>query len=251
MRQVGGHDLQNTPADKHILVVDPDAAFAQILQQVLGSAYNLRQACTVSAAVDQLDSSDLDVILLNLDLNNGHGDSAALLSAAAEMKSAPPIVAYGWDSRRKRALEAIQSGAVDFIEQPIDVQALKGALEGAYRRASLMRELQSAQKFLGSTHVEGLLGNSEAMERVNDVIRKVAGVQTSILITGESGTGKGVMSCAIHNLSQRAGKPFVAFSACSFPETLIEDELFGHEKGAFTGATHFRRGRFEEAKGGT
>jgi DNA-binding NtrC family response regulator len=243
--------VHDRPSDKHILLVDPDAAFAQVLQQVLGPGYLIRRTSTVPAAIDELGASDLDVVLLSLDLKNGHGDSATLLSAAAELDSAPPIVAYGWDSRRKRALEAMQNGAVDFIEQPIDVQALKFALEGAYRRASLMRELQNAQKFLASTHVEGLLGNSKAMERVNEVIRKVASVQTSILITGESGTGKGVVARAIHNLSQRAGKPFVAFSACAFPESLIEDELFGHEKGAFTGASHSRRGRFEEAKGGT
>jgi transcriptional regulator with PAS, ATPase and Fis domain len=89
------------------------------------------------------------------------------------------------------------------------------------------------------------------MARVNEVIRKVAGVFTNVLITGESGTGKGVVARAIHNLSPRANKPFVAFSACAFPDSLIEDELFGHEKGAFTGAIQSRRGRFEEAKGGT
>src|SRR5207245_5340335 len=105
--------------------------------------------------------------------------------------------------------------------------------------------------FLCSTHVEGLLGNSEAMEQVNELIRKVAGVFTTVLITGESGTGKGVVARAIHGLSPRADKPFVAFSVCAFPESLIEDELFGHEKGAFTGATQARRGRFEEAQGGT
>jgi Nif-specific regulatory protein len=99
--------------------------------------------------------------------------------------------------------------------------------------------------------VEGLLGNSKALARVNEVIRKVAGVFTNVLITGESGTGKGVVARAIHNLSPRANKSFVAFSACAFPESLIEDELFGHEKGAFTGAMQSRRGRFEEAKGGT
>jgi transcriptional regulator with PAS, ATPase and Fis domain len=89
------------------------------------------------------------------------------------------------------------------------------------------------------------------MERVDDVARKVAEVFTTVLITGESGTGKGVVAEAIHRLSPRSTKPFVAFSVCSFPDSLIEDELFGHEKGAFTGAAQARRGRFEEANGGT
>jgi DNA-binding NtrC family response regulator len=89
------------------------------------------------------------------------------------------------------------------------------------------------------------------MEQVNDFIRKVAGVLTTVLITGESGTGKGVCAQAIHRMGPLARKPFVAFSPCSFPDSLIEDELFGHEKGAFTGASQVRRGRFEEAHGGT
>src|SRR5205823_9337473 len=90
-----------------------------------------------------------------------------------------------------------------------------------------------------------------AMDRVSDVVHKVAGVFTTVLVTGESGTGKGLVAKAIHQLSLRANKPFVGFSVCSFPESLIDDELFGHERGAFTGASQGRRGRFEEANGGT
>jgi transcriptional regulator with PAS, ATPase and Fis domain len=105
--------------------------------------------------------------------------------------------------------------------------------------------------FTEKNHVDGLLGNSKPMARVSDVIRKVAGVFTTVLITGESGTGKEVVANAIHRMSARASKPFVAFSVCSFPDTLIDDELFGHERGAFTGASQSRRGRFEEASGGT
>ena len=240
--------------ERHILLVDPDEAFAQVLQDVLGSEYKLRRVSDVEAGVTQLDSNDVHVVLLNMDLKNDTPaveDSCMLLQAASERASAPPVIAYGWDSRRKRAVEAFQQGAIDFLEQPLDVQALKFALDGTCRRATLARDFAAAQKFLPSPHVEGLLGNSEAMEQVNEIIHKVAGVHTSVLITGESGTGKGVVARAIHKLSQRSNKPFVAFSACAFPESLIEDELFGHEKGAFTGASHSRRGRFEEARGGT
>jgi len=236
---------------KHILLVDPDEAFGQVLQQVLGANYALDRAPDAGRAVALLGDKSLNVILLNLDLQNGGADPCALLTALSERESAPPVIAFGWESGRKKAIEALRNGAVDFLEQPLDVQALKFALDGACRRAALARDLAAAQKFLSSMHVEGLLGNSEPMEQVNEVVGKVAGVHTSVLITGESGTGKGVVARAIHNLSQRADKPFVAFSACAFPESLIEDELFGHEKGAFTGASQMRRGRFEEAKGGT
>jgi two-component system response regulator HydG len=243
--------LPNQVTHKHILLVDPDEVFGQVLQQVLGPTYALDRALDINRAVALLGDKSLDAILLNLDLQNGSGDACALLRAVSERESAPPVIAFGWDNRRRKALEALQFGAVDFLEQPLDVQALRFVLDGACRRAGLARELAAAKKFLSSMHVEGLLGNSEPMEQVNEIISKVAGVHTSVLITGESGTGKGVVARAIHNLSQRADKPFVAFSACAFPESLIEDELFGHEKGAFTGASQMRRGRFEEAKGGT
>ena len=137
------------------------------------------------------------------------------------------------------------------LEQPLDIQQLKFALERVCRRMELVRELACAQKMLSANRIDGLLGNSKAMERVDELARKVAEVFTTVLITGESGTGKGVVAQAIHRLSARSSKPFVAFSVCSFPDSLIDDELFGHERGAFTGAAQTRRGRFEEANGGT
>jgi DNA-binding NtrC family response regulator len=239
---------------RRILLVDPDEVFGQVLQQVLGTGYKLRQVSTVLTGISLLDENEVDAVLLDLDLrHNGssHEDPLSLVKLASERELAPPVIAYGWDTRRKKAIEAFQHGAVDFLEQPLDVQALKFALDAAYRRATLTRELRAAQKLIASTHVEGLLGNSKPMAAVNEVIRKVAGVFTNVLITGESGTGKGVVARAVHNLSPRANKAFVAFSACALPDSLIEDELFGHEKGAFTGAIQTRRGRFEEAKGGT
>src|SRR5713226_4298816 len=148
-------------------------------------------------------------------------------------------------------LDRVKKGAIHPLSQPLDVQQMRFALDRACRRVALARELVEARRLLGVGRVEGLLGNSKAMERVSEVTRKVADVFTTVLITGESGTGKGVVAQAIHRLSPRSAKPFVAFSVCSFPDSLIEDELFGHEKGAFTGAGQARRGRFEEANGGT
>jgi len=128
---------------------------------------------------------------------------------------------------------------------------MRFAVHRARRRSVLNRELAETRQILGNNHIEGFLGNSKPMERIREVTRKVAEVFTTVLITGESGTGKGVIAHAIHRLGPRADKPFVAFSACNFSESMIEDELFGHEKGAFTGALQARRGRFEEANGGT
>ncbi len=162
-----------------------------------------------------------------------------------------PVIAYSWEAGGQKVLNAFTDGAFDTLRQPLDVQQLRFALDRACRRAALARELADARRMLGSGAVKGLLGNSKAMDSVGKVTQKVAGVLTTVLITGESGTGKGLIAEAIHRLSPRSAKPFVAFSVCSFPDSLIEDELFGHEKGAFTGAGQTRRGRFEEANGGT
>ena len=198
---------------KHILLVDPDEAFGQVLQQVLGPGYSLQRASSVETGINKLDAKELDVVLLNLDLQtspNAPG-SCALLQAAEQRAGDLPVIAYGWDKRRERAMEALQHGAVDFLEHPLDVQELRFALDAAYRRATLARDLNDARKLLPSAHVEGLLGNSPAIDEYNKVVRKVAGVFTTVLITGESGTGKGVVAQA-HRLSQRAERPLVAFS---------------------------------------
>ena len=246
--------LRESNRSRQILLVDPDEVFCQVLQQVLGTGYTLHRISTAKAGVRQLDSAGVDVVLLNLDLQNGTAsdeDILAMVRLTSEQKFAPPMIVYGWDARRKKAIEAFRQGCVDFIEQPLDVQALKFRLDAACRRADLTRDLSAAQRMLSASRIAGLLGNSKPMARVNELIHKVSPVLTSVLITGESGTGKGVVARAIHDLGQRAKQPFVAFSASALPESLIEDELFGHEKGAFTGAIQSRLGRFEEARGGT
>jgi DNA-binding NtrC family response regulator len=233
------------------LLVDPDEAFGNVLQEVLGDAgYSINQVPNPQAAVTEINRGETDIILLNLECGKENAPHF-LLRAAADLPFAPPIISFGWGKHSASALQLFQDGAVDFLEQPLDVQELRFAINRACRRADMGRELAAAQRMLCSNRVEGLLGNSKAMERVNDVIHKVAGVGTTVLITGESGTGKEVVANAIHRLSARASKPFVAFSVCSFPDTLIDDELFGHERGAFTGANQSRRGRFEEANAGT
>ncbi len=245
---------------KRVLLVDPDEAFGNVLEEVLqGEGYSIRQVPTPQAALTDIGKagadaeSETDVILLNLDCGAEDGQSHRyLLRAVSDLPFALPIISFGWVKHSRSALELFQDGAVDFLNQPLDIQELRFAINRACRRAQMTRELAAAQKILtSSNHVEGLLGNSKPMARVSDVIRKVAGVYTTVLITGESGTGKEVVANAIHRMSARANKPFVAFSVCSFPDTLIDDELFGHERGAFTGASQSRRGRFEEAIGGT
>jgi DNA-binding NtrC family response regulator len=239
---------------RSIFLVDRDEAFGQALQQVLGTEYSLRHEPSLSGARARFDTEYIDCVLLNLDPPGG-GDPAfrplELLRAAAERTVPLPVITYSWEARGQRAMAAFQEGAFDTLDQPLDVQQLKFALERACRRVALVRELSEAQRLLETTRIEGLLGNSKTMDKVTELLRKVAEVLTTVLIMGESGTGKGVAAQAIHRLSERRNKPFVAFSVCTFPDSLIEDELFGHERGAFTNAGQMRRGRFEEANGGT
>ncbi len=235
---------------KRVLLVDPDEAFGNVLQEVLGdSGYSIRQVFAPQQAIAEIANSDTDAILLNL--VSEEQSQRYLLRSASELPFAPPIITFGWGKHVASALQLFRDGAVDFLEQPLDVQELRFAINRACRRTAMTRELAAAQQMLCGRRIDGLLGNSAAMDRVGDVVHKVAGVFTTVLVTGESGTGKGLVAKAIHQLSQRASKPFVAFSVCSFPESLIDDELFGHERGAFTGASQGRRGRFEEANGGT
>ena len=235
------------------MLVDPDPAFGDVLEEVLGDAgYKIRQVLHPQAALNGIEDHDVDVVLLNVDCGKESTQSRRnLIRTACELPSAPPIISFGWEKHSKEALELFQDGVVDFIEQPLDIQELRFAINRACRRFEMMRDLAAAQKMLSNNRVEGLLGNSKPMVRVSEVIHKVSSVFTTVLITGESGTGKEVVANAIHRMSARANKPFVAFSVCSFPDSLIDDELFGHERGAFTGASQGRRGRFEEASGGT
>ncbi len=238
---------------KRILLVDPDEAFKTVLQRTLGNEYVISRVPRAEGAVDILTSDSPDVVLLNWDLHSisDHSESLSALRAFQEVEIPPPVLAFSGDTRRECAMEAMRSGVWDFFQRPLDVLALKFALGRAQSRMVLARELIQARELLSIQRIEGLIGSSKPMERVYEMIRKVAGVMTTVLITGESGTGKEVVARAIHRLSPRASKPFVAFTASALPETLIEDELFGHEKGAFTGASQARRGRFEESQGGT
>jgi DNA-binding NtrC family response regulator len=234
---------------KNVLLIDADEAFGQVLQPLLGHGYLLLQEPSVDTGIAAF-GAELDAVLLNVDAQDQE-ENSRLLQAATNRELPLPVIAYSWEAGGKKVLAAFQEGAFDTLSQPLDVQQLRFALDRASRRGALARELADARKLLGASRVKGLLGNSKAMERVCDVTLKVSDVFTTVLITGESGTGKGVVAQAIHRMSPRAEKPFVAFSVCSFPDSLIEDELFGHEKGAFTGAAQVRRGRFEEANSGT
>jgi DNA-binding NtrC family response regulator len=240
---------------KRLLIVDPSETLSSVLKKVLGANYPILHVPTIGQGISRLAGGEFDLVLLAWEWPGPAAatgeERAELLKAAAELAVPIPVVALTSDARRETAMEIIKQGAYDFFVQPLDVLELKLVIDHAHRMVALGRDLVEARGLASISHLGGLIGNSKPMQRVYDMVSKVAGVSTTVLLRGESGTGKEVIARAIHRLSPRAAKPFMAFSPSALPETLLEDELFGHEKGAFTGAVQSRRGRFEEAQGGT
>jgi DNA-binding NtrC family response regulator len=240
---------------KRLSIVDQDERFSLVIKSVLGQGYLVSHVPTIGQGIARLGQGDIDLVLLNWDWpklsSAAREEREELLRAAASLPAPIPVVALTADGRRETAMEIIGQGAYDFFVQPLDVLELKLVIDRAHRMVTLARDLAEARGFASLTHLGSLVGNSKSMQRVYDLITKVAGVSTTVLLRGESGTGKEVVARTIHRLSPRASKAFMAFSPSALPDTLIEDELFGHEKGAFTGAAQARRGRFEEAQGGT
>jgi DNA-binding NtrC family response regulator len=164
----------------------------------------------------------------------------------------PPIIIVLPREDRSVTLRLIESGAFEVLTSPLDIMELRLTLRRANRFRQLELELaQVRATSLGAGQFDGMVGQSEAMQRVFSLASKIAPSDVSVLITGETGTGKELLARAIHSYSSRVSQPFVAFSCANLPETLVEDELFGHEKGAYTGAVAFRRGRIELADAGT
>ena len=241
---------------KRIFIVDPNSQFSIMLRSVLGKGYNVEQVRTIQDGAERLRGAQVDVVLLNWDWPKKEKKAGELcqelLKQAGSLSVAVPVVAMTSNDKRETAMQIIAQGAYDVFTQPLNVFELKHGIDRAFGLVTLARALAEARGTAAAFgRIPGLVGNSKPMQRVYDLIQKVAGVSTAVLIRGESGTGKEVVARAMHRLSPRAEKPFMTFSPSAFPESLIEDELFGHEAGAFTGATHTRRGRFEEAQGGT
>jgi DNA-binding NtrC family response regulator len=194
-----------------------------------------------------------DVVVLDLDCSPAD-DPFGLLDELQELDA--PVVVVTSDSSRKTAMEMLRRGVQNYCRKPIAIQDLSLAVRWAHEYAVLKRELaenppQSAQPSTNASGCGELIGSSAGSQEVYGLIRRVAGLDTFVLITGESGTGKELIARAIHSLGARKQKPFVAVSCGAIPDSLIEAELFGCEKGAFTGASARRTGYFEEAGGGT
>lgn len=237
-----------------ILVVDDDEAVRRGLVWTLNSDFRVLEAASRAEATKLLQQGNVAVVVSDLHLPPHLEDiSEGLAIIEAARNRDPPaqvVVITGTDSKHA-ALEAVKRGAYGYFEKPLDAAEVFHIVSQAARMGRLEVENERLRSELVGTRGFGrLIGSSQALEKTLKQARAVAGTSATVLIIGENGTGKEMLARAIHEESQRASGPFIAVSCAALPESLIESELFGHEKGAFTSATHTRMGRFELADGG-
>ncbi len=237
-----------------LLVVEDDEDLRTQMKWALVQDYEVFLAGDRPNAVEVLRSERPAVVTLDLGLPPHPGEVQEGFLALAEMLEQDPLVKViiiTGQGEKDHALKAIGSGAYDFFCKPIQMDELRVVLTRAFHLSQLEREHRELQEQFRGESFEGMLGTSPQIQEVFLSIRKVATTDVPVLIVGESGTGKELVARAIHRLSFRKEFPFVVINCGAIPETLLESELFGHEKGAFTGAHIQRKGRFETAQGGT
>jgi len=233
-----------------ILVVDDEPGVRESLRLLLKDEHSVRCAASVDAALDALGREPADLVLLDLVMPGRSG--LDLLRELGPRPDAPPVVVVTATRTVASAVEAMKRGAADYITKPFDGDELRIRLERLLAQRELEREVEELRARVEPCDRLGqLLGRSRAMQEVFRTLRRVAASRATVLIRGESGTGKELAARALHELSPRAAGPLVAVNCAAIPDHLIESELFGHERGAFTDAVERRIGRFESAGGGT
>ncbi len=237
-----------------LLLVDDDPEIRDQMKWALASDYELLEASDRPSALAHVRQAMPQLVLLDLGLPpdiDGASEGLSILRETMQLNPMAKVIVVTGNSDRTKAIAAIESGGYDFIEKPVQLDVLKIVLQRAAYLSNLEQENRALQQQAGQNDFEGLMGNSAQMQEVFRMIRRVGPSDVPVLITGESGTGKELVARAIHRQSGRKGQAFVAINCGAIPETLMESELFGYEKGAFTGATLQRKGRIEGARDGT
>ncbi|HTD66942.1 MAG TPA: sigma-54 dependent transcriptional regulator [Candidatus Limnocylindria bacterium] len=237
------------PIEKVIIVEDEPIMLKYLEQQLRSRRYDVAGAATIAAANECLAKDNFDLMLVDVRLPDG--DGTELLKSLREKPDRPLVIMTTGHASVESAVECMKNGAFDYLIKPFTSDQLAITL----KRAEEFTQLLKVNQFLSAKDDEStgyeMLGRSVAIENLRQLIRRVARTQATVLVQGESGTGKELVSRMLYKESPRADAPFIKLNCAAIPENLIESELFGHEKGAFTGALSKREGRFELAHGGT
>ncbi|HZX96114.1 MAG TPA: sigma-54 dependent transcriptional regulator [Myxococcales bacterium] len=234
-----------------ILIVDDEETTRELFAELLERwGYDVDQTADGHEALKIASETHPDVIISDLVMPKL--DGLALVRALREEQPDTPVVIITGKGTIDAAVEAVREGVFDFVEKPLDPARLKVILQRALEKKETLHEMQVLRRRLGQVDSGvGLVGGSPPMRRAMELVEKVAPSKASVVITGQSGTGKEMVARAIHQLSPRRDKPFIAINCSAIPASLIESEMFGHERGAFTGAQERRLGAWELADGGT
>ncbi len=235
---------------KILIIDDEEAARYGMRKALLAKNVFVLEAPDLSSARYTIEKESPDLVLLDVNLPDGSG--LELLQGLRQKHGSPPVIVITAHGSERVAIDAIRAGAYEYLSKPFEVDELRLLVRNALERTSLAEENRRLKAELGLEGIFGtMVGRSAAMKKVFDLVDKVASTDVTVLITGESGTGKELVARELHRRSRRAEMPFLAINCAALPDSLIESELFGPEKGAFTGALTRRRGKFEAADGGT
>ena len=233
-----------------VLIIDDEKHTREGLKQALAENYDVAIAASADEAFNLMDSQPYDVILTDLRMPGKSG--LKVIDRALALPNKPAVLMMTAYGNVDTAVEAMKRGAVDFLTKPVNIERLDVLIRRALKTKTLEVEVQQLHERLDQKFdLNGIVGTSPLLKDVIERVKKVAQSKATILIEGESGTGKELIAQAIHQSSPRSHGPFVAVHCAALSETLLESELFGHERGSFTGATERRIGRFESADGGT
>jgi two-component system response regulator HydG len=236
---------------KNLLIVDDDGAMREMLVSLFEDhRYAVREASSANAALELARECEFDAVLSDIKMPGKSG--IEMVGELRQVRPEMPVVLMTAFGSIDSAVEAMRAGALDYVTKPFEPEAVLLTIERAVERRVLEEENRALRRAVERTAGFGeLIGQSPAMQEIFALIRKVAHGRSNVLITGESGTGKEVVARTLHFHGSRADKPFVPVNCTAIPEGLLESELFGHVRGAFTGASSSKRGLFEKANGGT
>jgi len=243
-------DTADTKAQ--VLLVDDEREHAQVMCEALARrGYKCDVTYNLAEALGRLDRKAYDVIVTDL-MMDGRRDGLAVLGKAKQLDPPPPVILVTAHGDVPTAVQAMSEGAYSFIEKPLDLEYLRAQVNRAAERSALVKQNHALQaQVIDSAGFEGIVGSSPAMQKVIQTARQVAASDIPVLIMGESGTGKELIARAIHTNSRRRKQRLVTLNCAGLSESILEDELFGHVRGAFTNASSDREGRFEHADGGS